>query len=154
MKKLLMILGIIFVLAISILCFETFKLPRKVPIPLIKYNNLEIKVIPSTYAWFNKDKGGNSVLGLPPEESVKSIQPVIVESNGKVSFSFDVFLKPKDISLILWRNGKIISEKTLKGTKEGFFYAPNETGIYVYEINGQWDETHTSSFSFKIEVKN
>lgn len=152
MKKLLTISAIAFVLASLILSFSNNHLPKKVTIPSITYNDLEIQTAPGLYNWFDKDLGGNSNIGLAPEEGVNDIQPVIIEPNGKIFFSFDISIKPKDISLNLWRNEEIVSKKIFEETREGFFNVPSESGIYVYEIYAEWDETHTSAFSFKVEV--
>ncbi|MEQ8199482.1 MAG: hypothetical protein ABRQ27_16025 [Clostridiaceae bacterium] len=153
MKKFLIISSIIVVLVISFLGFMIIRLPKKAPSPIITYNNLKIETVESTYAWFDKSLGGNSVMGLPPEEGVKNIQPLTTEPNSKIYFKFNIFQKPKNISIVLWKNGKIVSKETYEKIKSGFFFTSNEPGVYVYEINGEWDETHTSSFSFTIEVK-
>lgn len=153
MKKLLILSSIVFVITILTLSFINIHLPKKAPIPLIKYNSLEIETVSGVYNWFDKSSGGNSNIGLSPEDGVERIQPVIIEPNGKIYFSFDIYVAPKNISLNLWKNEEIISQKIFKNTKEDFFYVPNKSGIYVYEINAEWDETHTSAFSFKIEVQ-
>lgn len=153
LKKLLILSSIVFVIAILTLSFINTHLTKKAPIPLIKYNSLELETVLGVYNWFDKDSGGNSNLGLSPEEGVKNIQPVVIEPNGKIYFSFDTSVAPKNISLNIWKNQEIISQKIFKNTKDDFFYVPNESGIYVYEINAEWDETHTSSSSFKIGVQ-
>lgn len=102
------------------------------------------------YNWFDKKKGGNSHLNPPPEETTKNIDAIAVEPNSNISIRFDTKYQPKQIEIIHWNQGEIESKVILNNEK---FSAPTIPGIYVYEINGRWDETHDSAHSFRIEVK-
>ncbi len=124
--------------------------PKKAPVPIVKYNNLTIPTVESMYNWFDEKKGGNSHLNPPPEESTKDLTAIIVETNSNLTIRFDTKYQPKQMEIILWNKGEIESRVILY---DNIFSTPTVPGIYVYEIIGRWDDTHDSAHSFPIEVK-
>jgi len=124
--------------------------PRTAPVAIVKYTNLTIPTVESTYNWFDEKKGGNSHLNPPPEESTKDLTAIIVEPNSNITIRFDTKYQPKQMEIVHWKQGEIESRLILH---DNIFSTPTVPGIYVYEINGRWDDTHDSAHSFRIEVK-
>lgn len=146
--------GLLLLLFLSfgmIACFTgKNQLPKAAPLPIVKYNNAAIPTIRSMNNWFDKEKGGNSRLCPPPEESTRDMKPVMVKPNSDISISFDSRYQPREIELIHWSQGEIASGMILN---DPIFKTPAVPGIYVYEVIGRWDDTHDSAHSFRIEVK-
>lgn len=154
MKKLKISIGLILLLLLSfgmIACFTgKNQLPKEAPLPIVKYGNATIATIESYNNWFDEEKGGNSRLGPPPEESTRDMKPVAVKPNSDLSISFDSGYQPRKIELIHWSQGEIASDIILN---DPGFKTAAVPGIYVYEVIGRWDDTHDSAHSFRIEVK-
>lgn len=78
------------------------------------------------------------------------MKPVAVKPNSDLSISFDSRYQPREVELICWSQGEIVSSIILD---DPAFKTAAVPGIYVYEVIGRWDETHDSAHSFRIEVK-
>lgn len=144
-------MSLLLILGLGIIAYFTINttIPKEAPVPIVKYNNLIIPTVESMYNWIDEKKGGNSHLSPPPEESTKDLPPIVVEPNSNLTIGFDTKYQPKQMEILLWSQGDIKSREILY---DNVLSAPTEPGIYVYEINGTWDDNHDSAHSFRIEV--
>ncbi|EHQ88759.1 hypothetical protein [Desulfosporosinus youngiae] len=145
-------IALLLFLCFGIISYYTINnhIPKEAPVPIVEYNNKLIPTTESMYNWFDKGKGGNSHLALPPEENTKDLEAIAVEQNRDIMIKFDTKYQPQQIEIIHWTQGRIKSSLILNGMT---FKTATVPGIYVYEVIGKWDETHQSAHSFGIEVK-
>ncbi len=133
-------------------------IPESAPTLEIMYENREIVLKNADYNWFEKDPGGNSNIFGDPVETLKDYKPIDVRSEGSLQYSFTN--KPPKVILITI--SKYVDSQWKSADKYFIFYSdvkesrtihlPKEKGIYIYEIDGVWDETHRTANIFKINV--
>ncbi len=134
--------------------------PETAPKLEIMYQNREVVLKNADYNWFDKNPGGNSNLFGDPVETLKDYKPVDVKSDGSLQYSFTTNKPPNIICISI--NKCVDSQWKAAGeyfifysdVKEGrIIQLPKEKGIYIYRIEGIWDDTHSTSNIFKINVK-
>lgn len=149
---------------VFIMTFEWYALkqyynyiPANPPVPKIMYKNKELVLKNADFNWFNKNSGGNSNIFGEPAETLRNYKTIDVGSEDSFEYSFSQ--KPKIVSISItkldgsqWKlvdtYFKFYSDK--KGDR--IIQFPKEKGIYIYEIDGEWDETHNTANIFKINV--
>ncbi|MBV7274878.1 hypothetical protein JMF89_10465 [Clostridiaceae bacterium UIB06] len=133
--------------------------PGSVPKLGIMYENKEIVLKNADYNWFDKNSGGNSNIFGDPVETLKYYKPVDVKSEGSLQYVFTTNKPPKIILITIYKN--VDSQWKPEGEHVVFYsdvkegrriQLPKEKGIYIYKIEGIWDDTHTTSNIFKINV--
>jgi len=132
-------------------------IPTSPPTPNIMYKNREIVLKNADFNWFDKDIGGNSNISGDPSETLRDYKPVDVGSEDSLEYSFPQ--KPRIVSIIITKldgsQWKLVNRyfRFYSDKKEGrIIQLPTEKGIYIYEIDGEWDETHNTANIFKINV--
>lgn len=122
------------------------------PYLTVKYKNKYLHTVNTFYNWFCKEQGGNSNMGPEPETAVKDIKPVEVLANSELEINFNTKTSPQYINIVRWDNGNIAENEKYNYDNKNKLLMPKEKGIYVYEITGVWDETHTSSYALKVQI--
>ncbi|AKA72058.1 hypothetical protein [Clostridium scatologenes] len=133
--------------------------PETAPKLEIMYQNREVVLKNADYNWFDKNPGGNSNIFGDPVETLKDYKPIDVKSDGVLQYSFMTNKPPKIILITIHKHvdlqWKSAGEYFIfyNDVKEGrIIQLPKEKGNYIYKIGGIWDDTHSTSNIFKINV--
>lgn len=155
----------VIMVVVFIMIFEWYGLkqyynyiPTSAPTPKIMCKNREIVLKNADFNWFDKDSGGNSNIFGDPAETLRDYKPVDVGSEDSLEYSFPQ-KPPRIVSITItkwygsqWklvdRYFRFYSDKK----EDRIILLPKEKGIYIYEIDGEWDETHNTANIFKINV--
>lgn len=133
-------------------------IPKVAPTLEIIYENKKIPLENGDYNWFEKGMGGSSNIFGDPIETLKNYKPIDVNSGGTLQYTY--LKNPPNVVLVTikkWNNSKwenLDKYFTFHST-ENFMETislPKEKGIYIYEVDGVWDGTHTTAHVFKISV--
>ena len=102
--------------------------------------------------------GRNSNIFGDPAETLRNYKPIDVGSEDSLEYNFSR-KPPRIVSIIItkWDGSrwKLVDRyfKFYSDKKESrIIQFPKEKGIYIYEIDGEWDETHNTANIFKINV--
>lgn len=128
------------------------KIPKERPKVTFKYKD---KVIPSNmgeHTWFNIKAGGNSyIVGRSYDVGLKT-SSVVTSPGSTMEINFSYI--PKNIELLQWTSSdthsKIYDIKSMEKKYE--FALPLDKGEYIFEVMGQWDETHNTSDIIRVNI--
>ncbi len=139
------IILVLIIFSIGFLAFVILSTPDKPPMPKVTYRNEPVKVLQGSYGWETFTKSVQADSPVPPE-LVENTTPTTVapQSNLKVTFNY----KPNNVDVMLWTEAGSLKYNIDHNT----VIMPEEEGIYVFEIRGEWDQGH-SIYAFKIRVK-
>ena len=141
------------VTVLGIMNYKSSSIPLNPPIPILKYNNVDITVTQGEDTWIDNKDSGSTNLTLDPFKLTKDIDPIKVNPNDSISFNYTSKTKPQSIFIrhyISPNEAKPHAEYT--NVSGGKFKIPSEKGIYILNINAMWDKTHTTSHIFKIII--
>lgn len=130
-------------------------MPASPPDIVVKIDNdKKIETAKGDYSWFDGKYGGNSYLTDSPDILLKNIEIAQVEKGQKIDFSFKTsWQQPNKNELYLidfdTQNNTPLEEQSLNYNE---FNAPEECGEYNFMIFSWWDETHSVTNVFKINV--
>jgi hypothetical protein len=129
-------------------------IPSLPPNIIITSNQNKIETAQGDYNWFDNEMGGNSSLADTPNNLLKNLTTTNVEKGQEIKFSFDTSWKqPNKTILYLVKsdiNNPYILEEQIMNSNS--FKAPIEKGEYNFIIYSSWDEGHSVSNVFKINV--
>lgn len=155
MKKNFVIEIVMLIVLVLFLSYPTKKsMPSSPPNIIITYNQNKIKTAQGDYNWFDNEMAGNSSLADTPNNLLKNLIPTYVEKGQEIKFSFDtLWEQPNKTVLYLMKsdinNPYILDEQIINSNS---FNAPIEKGEYNFMICSSWDEGHSVSNVFKINV--
>ena len=156
MKKYTGIIKKILILVLAVIAMKNI-FPFSPPKISVKVNHNKIETVKSDYSWFNKNRGGNSGLTDSFPNLSKQAKATLVRKDDEIKLSTKTIWKqPKNVSVNLLLFNKDGSnfvgfeEQILNGNS---FNAPKEKGEYVYLVSNTWDETHWTSWVFKIKIE-
>jgi len=139
------IILVLIIFSIGFLAFVTLANPDKPPMPKVTYQNEPIEVLQGSYGWETFTKSVQADSPIPPE-LVENITPTIVAPQGNLKIKFDY--KPNNVEVLLWTEAGPLKYNIDHNT----VIMPENEGIYVFEIRGQWDQGD-SIYAFKINIK-
>jgi len=146
----------IIVLIMIVVLFFLFK-PTKKFFPLlppninVTCNRNKIETAKGDYNWFNGKTGGNSSMADTSTNLVKKLKDITLQQGEDIKFSFsDLWKQPNEtaVYLVMSDNSTIKQVENINS-----FSVPKEKGEYMYLISGKWDETHSMSYVFKVNVE-
>ena len=149
MKKVLITLSVIIVLAIGIyLVVGLFN--TKPPSPIITIGEKRIELAQGSYCWDGLINAVCADTSLPPEViKHRELKPMVVSSESKIKIEFNIEPNKDSIGVHQWLNDERTKSVPLN---ENILTAPKEEGIYVYDVFARW-ERGDSSYAFVIEVR-
>lgn len=144
---------IVVVTILGIINYSSLNIPLNAPTPMLKYNDNDITLIEGDYTWLDDKTLGNSCLAEDPFKLTEAINPVKVSPTDKISFKFTSKTKPKSIIINQWISPSESKRyEEYENVSNGQLKMPSEKGIYIFSINGIWDENHATGHVFKIII--
>lgn len=132
--------------------------PSSPPTMNIYYKENKIKLEHGDFNWFDKSEGGNSHLYGDPIKILEDYSPVEVSIGDFFTYTYSSI--PRSVSVGIF---KLDGHKWIKSEEYTLYYydkkydrtirVPQEKGEYIFDISGNWDETHNTCHIFKIKVK-
>lgn len=116
----------------------------------ITYDNKEVYNINGEFNWFSKEIGGNSNLAEPLENIS---EPLYAKRGEEINIKFSK--APNSVSIIDISKSPYQDHNLLEKNdkKEYYFLLPDESGEYIFEVNGIWDSTHNLAKIFKVYIE-
>lgn len=158
-KRAKIIIYVIIIMTVEWLCLKNYYTgnPSLPPTMNIYYKEDKIKLEHGDFNWFEKSEGGNSHIYGDPVKTLEGYNPVEVSIGD--FFIYNYSSKPRVISVRIFKlNGNewnlsqdyilFYSNKKYERT----IAVPQEKGEYIFDISGNWDETHTTCHVFKIKI--
>jgi hypothetical protein len=131
----------------------TAEIPKGRPNVTFRYNG---KAIPSNmgeHNWFDMKDGGNSYMAGSSYDVGQKTSSVVANLGGTIEITFSSI--PKDVKVLQWLgNGtqpKAYDVKSIE--KKCEFILPLDEGECVFEVIGEWDETHNTSDIIRVNIK-
>lgn len=144
-----------FIILLLLLCYFSYSfigIPSQPPKLTIKYNN---KPLPSTSGdtnWLGKDGGNTNLVGNSYEVVVDKA-PISIKPNETIEIKFS--RAPKKVRIIQWLNSKntldLYEDTNEKRTYK--YTMPKQSGEYIFEILGDWDDRHNLSEIIKVKIE-
>ncbi|MEQ8199491.1 MAG: hypothetical protein ABRQ27_16070 [Clostridiaceae bacterium] len=138
---------------IGTVLYKLPKTPLDPPVPILKYNNIDVALIQGEYNWTSDPLSGSSNLTVNPFKATEDIEPLKVTTNDIIKFKFPSRIKPKKIYIrqctSLYKSNPYAEYQDVSS---GEIVMPSEIGVYVFEISGSWNELHNTSHYFKVIV--
>ncbi|MBS5938402.1 hypothetical protein E5347_06510 [Clostridium sartagoforme] len=140
-------------ISLTILLFVGCNRTPKASIPDLKIstNGSDILVSKGSYEWSNNvglfTKETINADSESPEQIAETIDGNEVNPQSELTLDFSE--KPNNVKVIAWGDSK---DTTYTYTDDKII-VPNEKGIYIYEVFGEWNQGYVS-YTIKIIVTN
>lgn len=141
---------------ILLLGYSGYKhITRKIPLSpakvVIKYNNRAVPVEIGEHNWINGE-GGNSYLAGSSYNVGQKSSSFTAKANDIINISFSS--KPREMKVILWSGYSARKVyKSFGAQKKYEFDLPEAKGEYIFEVVGDWDNTHNTSHVFRVKLE-
>ncbi|GGE59569.1 hypothetical protein [Priestia taiwanensis] len=118
------------------------------PLPTVSVDGNRLEVRQGSYCW-DGPINSRCVDSMAPPELMKhyDIQPVIVSPKSEVNIAFHS--EPYESGGSVWFANGQTGNATIR---DGVLVLPEEKGVYVYSVHGQWQKG-SASYAFVVEVR-
>lgn len=132
------------------------RIPLSPPSVSIMYNQNKIETARGEYTWCDRPDGGSTYLADTPINLAKNLKTASVKKGEQIKFTYNTLLKqPSETNVYL-----VISNKDKASNiqleeqviNKNSFNVPKEKGEYTFLIFASWDEGHSVSYVFKVNV--